>query len=127
MEQKGKKGRKAEKSNRVKRLEMRFTEEEFTELTANSKNYKSISEYIRVRTFKKGSSLLNPIELIRALDDVCLEMKRVGTNINQIAKYINQRKEITSDGLIEEYDKHLINYVNQQKRLEALYRKIINL
>lgn len=127
MEQKGKKGRRAEKFNRVKRLEMRFTEEEYTELIVNSKNYKSISEYIRVRTFKKGSSLLNPIELIRALDEVCLEMNRIGNNINQIAKYINQTKEITDAGLIKEYEKLLIDYVGQQKRLEILYRKIINL
>lgn len=121
------KGRKAKKTNRGKSFLIRFTEDEFLKLTESAKNYKSVSEYIRVRAFKNGSSLLNPIELIRALDEVCLEINRVGNNINQIAKYINQRKGITNDGLIKEYEKHLIDYVNQQKRLETLYRKIINL
>lgn len=121
------KGRKAKKTNREKSFLIRFTEDEFLKLTESAKNYKSVSEYIRVRAFKNGSSLLNPIELIRALDEVCLEISRVGNNINQIAKYINQRKGITNDGLIKEYEKHLIDYVNQQKRLETLYRKIINL
>lgn len=121
------KGRKAKKTNRGKSFLIRFTEDEFLKLTESAKNYKSVSEYIRVRAFKNGSSLLNPIELIRALDEVCLEISRVGNNINQIAKYINQRKGITNDGLIKEYEKHLIDYVNQQKRLETLYRKIINL
>lgn len=127
MEHKGGRGKKAVKKNRIKRIELRFREDEYDLLIENSKSYKSTSEYIRARLFKKGSSIPNPIELLKSLDNVNVEMKRVGNNINQLAKYVNQRKGITSDELILEYEKLLNEYVELQQKLEISYRKIINL
>lgn len=127
MEHKGERGRKAEKKNRTKRLELRFTDDEYNVLMESSKSYKSASEYIRARLFKKGTSILNPVELLKSLDNVSVEMKHIGNNINQVAKYVNQRKGIASDELIVEYEKLLSKYIKLQQQLEISYRKIINL
>lgn len=115
------------KKNRMKTVRFRCTEEELTHILNYAQNYHSISDYIRSRIFARGSSVLNPIELIRALDEVCLEMKRIGNNINQFAKYTNQRRCITDDAVIKQFENELISYVIMQKKLEKTYRKIINL
>lgn len=92
-----------------------------------SKNHKSYADYMRRCLFSKGKELLNPIEFIRAIDEVTIEMKRIGNNINQFAKYANQRSSVNEDHIIEEYNKLLTKYIKVEKRLEILYRKLIAL
>lgn len=115
------------KKNKLKTIRFRCTEEEAELIYQYAQNSQSVSEYIRSRIFKRGSSVLNPIEFIRVLDEICIEMKRVGNNINQFAKYANQRKDITDDMVIQQFTKQLTFYVKVHKQLEITYRKIMTL
>ncbi|BAD51329.1 plasmid mobilization protein [Bacteroides fragilis] len=116
-----------ERKNRNKRLWIRVSDEEYQQMVEASKGHKSCADYIRKRIFGKGKDIINPVEFIRAIDEVSLEMKRIGKNINQFARYANERKSVDGDFLMEEYNKLLSDYIKKEQKLEVLYRKIIAL
>ena len=74
-------------------MKVRLTNLEYEELTKASKSSKCMSDYFRQRVFRKGVGLIDPKEFIRSMDEICLEMKRIGNNINQLARYVNIHKE----------------------------------
>ena len=78
---------KANKRDRI--VKVRLTNLEYEELTKASKSSKCMSDYFRQRVFRKGVGLIDPKEFIRSMDEICLEMKRIGNNINQLARYVN--------------------------------------
>ena len=73
---------KANKRDRI--VKVRLTNLEYEELTKASKSSKCMSDYFRQRVFRKGVGLIDPKEFIRSMDEICLEMKRIGNNINQL-------------------------------------------
>lgn len=113
------------KDNRIKRVWVRFTEREHTQLQKDASNYHSISEYIRARLFRNDREIVDPKEFIRSIDSVTVEMKRVGNNINQIARYINQTDRFASEELLSEIQNQLLKYAELQINLDNTWKNII--
>lgn len=115
------------KENKIKTLRFRCTNDEYQLILNQSKDHKSYADYIRTCIFGRGKAFIDAKEFIRSIDEVSLEMRRVGNNINQFAKYANQRKMVEGDILLSEYNKLLSDYIKLEIRLEKLYRKLISL
>ncbi len=94
---------KANKRDRI--VKVRLTNLEYEELTKASKSSKCMSDYFRQRVFRKGVGLIDPKEFIRSMDEICLEMKRIGNNINQLARYVNIHKEEVNQEVLNEVEK----------------------
>jgi hypothetical protein len=62
-------------------VKVRLTKLEYEELTKASKSSKCMSDYFRQRVFRKGVGLIDPKEFIRSMDEICLEMKRIGNSM----------------------------------------------
>lgn len=112
--------------NKKARIEIRLTTEEKEQIIKDAGGTQKVSSYIRRKLLGKGSQLINPVDLIKHADQVTYQINKIGNNINQLAKYANQRKE-TDDQILQNFNKHLNEYVKQQKELEKVYRKIIAL
>jgi len=116
---------------RDKKIDVRFTGDEF-ELILKLEKTLGISkaDLIRNRTLTGSDRVIvNAEQLIGSLDLLGTEMGRAGNNINQLAKYANglNRQGILSVVVAERYNILLGNYLELQKRLEMLLRKMIRL
>lgn len=116
-----------EKNNKTKVIRWRCTENEYELIALQSKQFRSSSEYIRKALLGKGTTLINTVEYLRALNAISIEMKRIGNNINQFAKYANQRREVGEDRVIDDYNKLIGELIRIERELIMLYRKIIAL
>ena len=113
---------KANKRDRI--VKVRLTNLEYEELTKASKSSKCMSDYFRQRVFRKGVGLIDPKEFIRSMDEICLEMKRIGNNINQLARYVNIHKEEVNQEVLNEVEKKMADYVNIHK--EEVNQEVLN-
>ena len=116
---------KANKRNRI--VKVRLTNLEYEELTKASKSSKCMSDYFRQRVFRKGVGLIDPKEFIRSMDEICLEMKRIGNNINQLARYVNIHKEEVNQEVLNEVEKKMADYVIMQDKLNVTWRKLMSI
>ncbi len=103
-------------------MKVRLTNLEYEELTKASKSSKCMSDYFRQRVFRKGVGLIDPKEFIRSMDEICLEMKRIGNNINQLARYVNIHKEEVNQEVLNEVEKKMADYVIMQDKLNVTWR-----
>lgn len=110
-------------TNRNKRLWIRLNDREYERLLKDSVNYKSVSDYMRQKLFNTG--IMNPIDYIKYMDDICLELKRIGNNINQIAKYVNQHKNEAQTEVLQEIEYALLQHVEAEKKLNVTWRKMM--
>ena len=53
------------------------------------------------------------------MDEICLEMKRIGNNINQLARYVNINKEEVNQEVLNEVEKKMAEYVIMQDKLNV--------
>ena len=116
---------KENKRNRI--VKVRLTKLEYEELTKASKSSKCMSDYFRQRGFRKGVGLIDPKEFIRSMDEICLEMKRIGNNINQLARYVNIHKEETNQDILNEVERRMAEYVIMQDKLNVTWRKLMSI
>ena len=116
---------KANKRDRI--VKVRLTNLEYEELTKASKSSKCMSDYFRQRVFRKGVGLIDPKEIIRSMDEICLEMKRIGNNINQLARYVNIHKEEVNQEVLNEVEKKMADYVIMQDKLNVTWRKLMSI
>lgn len=116
---------------RVKKLDIRFTEEEYNIILAIEKELGiSKTELVRMRALNdSGKILLNSGELIRSIDRIGAEMGRAGNNINQLAKHANTMKLARSlqPHVAVQFNTLLNDYISIQRLLETSLRKIIQL
>ena len=116
---------KANKRDRI--VKVRLTNLEYEELTKASKSNKCMSDYFRQRVYRKGVGLIDPKEFIRSMDEICLEMKRIGNNINQLARYVNIHKEEVNQEVLNEVEKKMAEYVIMQDKLNVTWRKLMSI
>ena len=116
---------KANKRDRI--VKVRFTNLEYEELTKASKSSTCMSDYFRQRVFRIGAGLIDPKEFIRSMDEICLEMKRIGNNINQLARYVNIHKEEVNQEVLNEVEKKMADYVIMQDKLNVTWRKLMSI
>lgn len=116
----------SEKVNKTVTLRFRCSPDEKELFLKKSEMYKSFSHYVRKNLLEKErGEVVPPVEMIRMIDNLVFELNRVGNNINQIAKYINQRKEI-NDAIMQEYKSLLNNLVEIEKEISLSIKSIIN-
>ena len=122
---------KKEREKRVKKIDARFTQTEYELVLAMEKTLGiSKTELVRLRLLNGSERMLmNTRELIGQMDVLGAEMGRIGNNINQLAKHANIMR---FNGEIPVYVAEKFNalfeeYLDSQRRLEVLFRKLIRL
>lgn len=120
-----------ESGKRSKKIDVRFTEDEYNLITS-LENALGISktELLRKRVLNDaGATIVNAKGLIVSLDNIFAEMGRVGNNINQLAKHANTLKlqGAISPLIIDQFDAYFLKYLQLQQQLEISLRKVIRL
>lgn len=114
---------------RTKKIDARFTEEEYLLIQDLEKTLGiSKTEIIRIRVLNRSANLVVDTKaMIGQLDTVGAELGRVGNNINQLAKYANtlNKRGLLSAQIIERFNQLFYDYIAVQQLLEAALRKII--
>ena len=132
MEEKHKrlKGRPSLKSGkRTKKVDVRFTEEEYLLILALEKSLGvSKTEIIRMRVLNRSSAMvINAKAMIDQLDLIGAELGRTGNNINQLARYANtlQKRGLFSVQIMDRFEILFHKHIEIQNLLEVSLRKII--
>ncbi|RZK42658.1 MAG: plasmid mobilization relaxosome protein MobC [Pedobacter sp.] len=114
---------------RIKKIDARFTEEEYTQILEMEKQLGiSKTELVRLRVLNNAANIvINAAELIGHLDAIGTEMGRAGNNINQLARHANMlaKQGQLSPALIQENNRLLERWVSIQLSMEAALRKLI--
>ncbi|WP_345158600.1 plasmid mobilization protein [Pontibacter saemangeumensis] len=105
---------------RLKTASMRLTEDERTALEqrAAAAGYKDLSEYMRVRLLSEDTAPVhNPKQLFRALDKTGGDLKRIGTNINQITRYVHylEKNNMVEGRVLAQYNQHFREFLQVEK------------
>lgn len=121
------KGRTKAEKKREKRLIIRLTDEEMKQLTKFSNGFTSVSNYVRVSCLQKGKYLINPIEYLKVIDNLIPEMKRIGNNINQIARYANflEKEGQGRSEILQEFNSLLSQYIEIENGIYEQNSKIL--
>ena len=53
--------------------------------------------------------------------------KRIGNNINQLARYVNIHKEEVNQEVLNEVEKKMADYVIMQDKLNVTWRKLMSI
>lgn len=116
---------------RIKKIDIRFTQEEFDLVLAMEKSSgMRKADLIRKKLlFDAGRIVMDSKAMMNNLDAVGLELSRAGNNINQLARYANI---LNKDGLLSAVmaDRLLLElrrYNKIKMDLERLMRKLIRL
>jgi hypothetical protein len=116
---------------RIKKIDARFTEDEYKIVLALEKELGiRKTDLVRSRLLNNAPAILiNAQEMIRQLDLTGAELGRSGNNINQLARYANalNKKEELSPVVIERFNFLFEIYLTQQKELEVVLRHIIRI
>lgn len=111
---------------RGKWVGIRLTDEERTRLQqlATEAGYRDLSAYMRARLLSEGSAPAhNPKALFRAMDLTGAALKKIGANMNQIARYVNylDSNNMVEPKVIAEYNRHFREFLD----VEEAYVKAI--
>lgn len=114
---------------RSKKIDTRFTEEEFGLIQELEKELGlSKTELIRERVLHKaGVTIINARELLQRLDGIGAEMGRSGNNINQLAKHANTLKlqGNLAPQIVSRFNDLMAGYIKVYQQMEIALRKII--
>ena len=114
---------------RTKKIDTRFTEDEYKTVLALEKALGiRKTDIVRNRVLQNAPGILvNAKEVIELLNTIGTELGRSGNNINQLARYANtlRKRNILSPVVIERFNMLFESYIRNQKELETVLRKII--
>ncbi|RDV11880.1 plasmid mobilization relaxosome protein MobC [Pontibacter diazotrophicus] len=101
-------------------LRIRLTEQERKDLAelASEAGYNDVSVYARNKLFAPAHTPIhNPKQLFRAIDKTGAALKRVGTNINQIARYVHylEKNNMVEGKVIAEYNQHFQEFLQVEE------------
>ncbi|MCX3264979.1 plasmid mobilization protein [Pedobacter agri] len=116
---------------RIKKIDVRFTEEEFDLILAMEKaSGMKKADLIRKKVLSEGERMVIDSKLMmNNLDVIGLELSRAGNNINQLARYANilNQDGLLSGVLVDRLLLELRKYNKIKMNLERLMRKLIRL
>lgn len=120
---------KKQKRNKVKRLEIRLTEDELEFLKQKAKGYPSISSFlldaVKSHDSRRGRNRIDTmIRFSDLMDKSDADLSRIGNNINQIAHAFNRQLRVSLDTRLVIEEKFL-DLVLEAKTL--LYEMILEL
>ena len=109
----------SEKRSEPKQIKFRVTEDEFQRLTLMADNVgMSVPAFVKAKAH--GVRMKSPkIDRQGALE-IARELRRVGTNINQIARWCNKRTEVSR----EEAERVQVGLIEIRKRLEEIWQQL---
>lgn len=109
----------SEKRSEPKQIKFRVTEDEFERLRLMADNLgMSVPAFVKAKAH--GVRVRQPkIDRQGALE-IARELRRVGTNINQIARWCNKRTEVSE----EEMKRLQINLAEIRKRLDQSWQQL---
>ncbi|HEY4194957.1 MAG TPA: plasmid mobilization relaxosome protein MobC, partial [Mucilaginibacter sp.] len=116
-------------AKRIKKIDVRFTEEEYHIIKGLEETLGiSKTDLVRQRLLHGARlTMINAKEMIGELDNIGTELGRSGNNINQLARYANtlNKKSILSPQVMEQFNILFEKYIENQRGLEIVLRKII--
>ena len=118
-----------EKENRVHRLEIRLTQEEHDQLAATVKEIGiDKSQLVRKLLFRGENTLMvTSRDFRQATDRIGPELGKIGSNINQFARYANslsKTKQVKPE-LIEDFNKLLLEYKLANDELIQIFNALM--
>lgn len=119
----------SEKKNRTKKIDARFTEDEYKIIEEMEKTLGlRKTDLVRMRLLTNSTALvINAKEFIAELNSIGLELHRQGTNINQLARHANTLKlegRLDAD-VISEFMILMEKHAKNQETLEVSLRKVM--
>ena len=118
------------KNKQEKRLQFYVNQQEFKAVLAEfeASGFQSMSAYLRKKVAGNGIIIPYPRELLNKLDQLGIQQKRNGNNINQIAKKVHlyDLKGIFSADMIVVFRKTMIDYQAVLNELAKTYRALIS-
>lgn len=118
-----------ESGKRSKKIDARFTEDEYKIILSLEKTLGiSKTEILRRRVLNSAEiTVINAKEMITSLDNIFAEMARVGNNINQLARHANtlHLQGALSPMVTDQFNLLFQKYLQIQQQLEISLRKII--
>lgn len=119
-----------QKNNRLKQINIRLTEEDFSLFKKKGKDYQSMSSMIidSVKEFNTAGGS-NKIETLNSwsteFSAFKVELSRIGNNINQVAHYANilQTQQIFPDDIMKVFTEIITEYNTLLKRIAELQNK----
>jgi len=116
---------------RIKKIDIRFTEDEFDLIVAMEKaSGLKKADLIRKKLLYEGERMVMDSKvMMNNLDVVGLELSRAGNNINQLSRYANilNRDGLLSAIVVDRLLLELRKYNKIKMDLERLMRKLIRL
>jgi len=114
-----------------KRIYLYLNEAEIASLKerAQDSGHKFISEYIRhniiLETYKPRH--LNPVQFLKEIKGLALEVNKVGVNINQLARHLNEMRlqNIIPANVTDAINDKIGLYMNQQEKIIEKLRSVI--
>jgi hypothetical protein len=126
-------GRKKLPSNQLKskKLQMHVTALEYNNIQAlyKASGKKTLSDFMRTMVLdeNKSNSIINNVELIKHLDKIGKEISRIGTNINQLARYANIQMlsgKVDPRTMIK-FNDQMDSYLQKKRELTKAYRAMV--
>ena len=116
---------------KIRKLQLHVTELEYTniKLVYSASGKKTVSDFMRALILdkNKSNSIINRVELIKHLDVIGKEIGRIGTNINQLAKYANiqiKSGKVDPKTMIRFTDQ-MDSYLQERRELAKAYRALV--
>ena len=104
------------------------------EVAMNDQEYEEFMKHVEECGLSKQSYLLqlikNRIPQPLPSDDfqeVIRQLRRIGNNINQLARYVNIHKEEVNQEVLNEVEKKMADYVIMQDKLNVTWRKLMSI
>lgn len=118
------------KNKQEKRLQFYVNQKEFKAVLAEfeASGLQSMSAYLRKKVAGNGIIIPYPRELLKKLDQLGIQQKRNGNNINQIAKKVHlyNLKGVFSTDMIAAFRKTMLDYQAALNELAKAYRALIS-
>ena len=114
-----------------KKLQMHLTEEEHQKIHGlyMHSGQKTMSDFLRLLVLdgQKSRVIKNNVALIKHLDAIGHELGKIGTNINQLAKYANiQLKSGKVDArTMGRFEEQMDKYLQEKQELAKAYRALV--
>jgi hypothetical protein len=122
---------KDDKANRVRRFEVRLTEDEYKHLLLLEEQLGlSRTEIIRIRVLQDpGKILVNARQALSKLDLIGTELGRAGNNINQLARHANTLNRLgkLTPNVVRDFNRLFEQYYLIREQTETSLRQLIRL
>lgn len=110
----------------VKRITLRFTEDEYRRIKSSAEGFRSVSQYARTMLLSEKKMIIDPRSFLLGTKEIVSNINKVGVNINQIAKYINivEKTNVVDYSIILKVREELQNYISILEDIKQSVRDI---